>query len=210
MSKNRPHITWVITLAVACSSVLAFIHLKETVQILGFIPDLWTRYFGLTLITSFFIHAGLMHLVGNLYFLIVFGSRVEDFLGKKNFLALILLSTVIGGIAHALLDPRKSQACIGASGGISGVIVFYCLAFPYAKLGMFIWYFYYGRWFTMPAFFALFIWVIYQFAMIFMQIGGYSNVSALAHIGGALTGILFWIYFRKLDNSSSVQETRLG
>jgi hypothetical protein len=75
-----------------------------------------------------------MHLAGNLYFLLVFGSNVEDCLGKWRFFALILLATLAGDVLHVLAQPSSIVSCIGASGGISGLIAYYVLKFPHARL----------------------------------------------------------------------------
>jgi membrane associated rhomboid family serine protease len=88
----------------------------------------------LTFVTSFFLHAGIIHLAGNMYFLLAFGHAVENFLRPLRYLALIALAAFIGDLAHIALDPRSQTPCIGASGGIAGVITFYALNFPRMRL----------------------------------------------------------------------------
>ena len=113
---------------------MAFPHLGEIVQRFGLIPAQATRLDGLTFVTSFFLHAGVIHLAGNMYFLLAFGHAVENFLRPVRYLALIALAAFIGDLAHMALDPRSETPCIGASGGIAGVITFYALNFPRMRL----------------------------------------------------------------------------
>ncbi len=133
-----------------------------------------------------------MHLVGNMYFLLIFGDNVEEFLGRPRFLLLMLLATLLGDCFHLVADPSATTPCIGASGGISGVIVFYALQFPKARLGFLLRF----CWVKMPAYFALVLWLLYQMVLATFQVSGFSRVSALAHLGGATAGFLFWCWSR--------------
>ena len=146
------------------------------------------RHYGLTFITSFFLHGGIIHLLGNLYFLLIFGDNVEDFLGKAKYLLLIGLSAFAGDILHIVADPRAQVPSIGASGGIAGVLVYYCLQFPKAKVGLLIWF----RWIRIPVGWMLAFWVAGQILGTVKQLSGFGSVSALAHLGGAIVGVLFW------------------
>ena len=78
--QRRPWATWLLSAAIICASLLAFLNLREVVQRFGLIPAEATRLGGLTFVTSFFLHAGIIHLAGNMYFLLAFGHAVEDFL----------------------------------------------------------------------------------------------------------------------------------
>jgi membrane associated rhomboid family serine protease len=73
--------------------------------------------------------------IGNLYFFIILGDNVEDFLGKSRYLLLIVLAAIIGDFFHIIADPVSQIPCIGASGGISGIIAFYALRFLGNKMG---------------------------------------------------------------------------
>src|SRR4029077_7754629 len=104
--QRRPWATWLLSGAIICASLLAFSNLREVVQRFGLIPAQATRLDGLTFVTSFFLHAGIIHLAGNMYFLLAFGHAVENFLRPLRYLALIALAAFIGGLAHIALDPR--------------------------------------------------------------------------------------------------------
>src|SRR5438045_7854469 len=88
--------------------------------------------------------------------------------------------------------PNSTIPCIGASGGIAGVITFYALAFPQAKIG-FLWrYFYYFRWIRLPAWFVFVLWIFFQIIGAYEQKIGISSVSSFAHLGGAGVGLVTW------------------
>jgi len=194
-----PWVTWGLALVIAAVSIVAFFHLEDAVQRFGFVPAAAWRYGGLTLLTSFFLHGGVLHLVGNLYFLLIFGDNVEDFVGRWRYLLLIFAATMAGDLVHLLAASGSSTPCIGASGGLSAVIVFYALAFPRARLGFLVWMRYswgYG-WLQIPAWFALVLWLLLQSLGVFMEVSGYSNVASTAHLGGAAIGFGLWLWWRR-------------
>jgi len=193
---TRPWVTWGLALAVMIVSGVAFFNLPKVVAALGFIPAQSSRYGGLTFVTSFFVHGGIIHLLSNMYFFVVFGDNVEDYLGKARFLLLILCATVFGDILHAIGDPRSTVPCVGASGGISGIITFYALAFPRAQLGIAYHVWAYVRWIRMPAYAMFLIWIGMQAVGTWSQLAGVSDVSSLAHLGGAAIGFIFWLVNR--------------
>jgi membrane associated rhomboid family serine protease len=114
-------------------------------------------------------------------------------LGYGRFLVLLLLATLAGDCLHAAADPRSTIPCVGASGGISGVLVFYALKFPHARLG----FFWRLRWLHLPAWGALVLWLLWQSVGVLQQVSGIGNVSAIAHLGGAAVGLLFWLKWRR-------------
>jgi len=195
--KRRPVVTWFLAGLIVTASVHAFFHLHEAVQLFGLIPAQAFRLHGLTFITSFFLHAGIIHLVGNMYFLLVFGDDVENFLGPLRYIALIAIAAFVGDLLHIASAPASTIPCIGASGGIAGVITFYALAFPQAKIG-FLWrYFYYFRWIRLPAWFVFVLWILFQIIGAYEQKIGISSVSSFAHLGGAAVGVIAWFLTRK-------------
>ncbi len=197
--RRWPLFTWALALLIVLVSIWGFGD-ETRIDEFGFVPaDRW-RWGGLTLLSSFFLHGGIFHLVGNLYFLLVFGDNVEDFLGRVRYGLLILTATLTGDIIHLLSDPSSTTPCIGASGGISGIIVFYALQFPKARLGFMFRYFLYFRWFQIPAWGALGLWLLMQAVGLFMQLNGFSNVAATAHLGGAAIGFACWLWWRHQEH----------
>ena len=195
---RRPWMTWSVSATITVISICAFFDLHDAIQRFGLIPAQAWRYGGITLLTSFFLHGGAWHLISNLYFFLLFGDNVEDYLGRWRFALLLLLAALAGDSLHILLDPRSDVPCIGASGGISGVLVFYVLEFPQARLGFLFRFFY---WIYLPAWGAFVIWMLLQLWGAYRQFGGFSDISALAHLGGTVAGIALWLCWRKLRPS---------
>lgn len=192
-----PLATWGIGVLIFLVSLLGFVFPNEAIDGFGLIPAEWQRMGGATLLTSFFLHGGWFHLLGNLYFLVVFGDNVEHFLGPLKFVGLLLLTTLCGDLLHILIDPSSKEPCIGASGGISGVMAFYALSFPRARIAVLLIYFFRGGWLRLGAIWMFGLWLLMQLLIIFQQANGMSSVSGAAHLGGALAGAFFWWLWRK-------------
>src|SRR5438132_13796115 len=132
-----------------------------------------------------------------MYFVRVFGDDVEKFLGPLRYIALIAIAAFVGDLVHIASAPNSAIPCIGASGGIAGVITFYALAFPQAKIG-FLWrYFFYFRWVRLPAWFVFVLWIFCQIIGAYVQQCRMSSVSSFAHLGGAAVGVIAWFLTRK-------------
>jgi membrane associated rhomboid family serine protease len=193
--RSWPWVTWGLAALLVLVFAVTAQNLPDAVQQFGLIPKQVFHGGQGTLLTSFFIHGGFLHLLANVYFLLVFGDNVEDYLGRWRYAALLVAATVFGNLLHILADPRVDIPAIGASGGISGIIVFYALQFPHARLGILIRYFYF-RWLFLPAWVALVAWFALQLLGAWLQLAGESSVSSLAHLGGAATGLVAWIAWR--------------
>ncbi|HEY1786824.1 MAG TPA: rhomboid family intramembrane serine protease, partial [Verrucomicrobiae bacterium] len=159
---RRPWTTWLLSALIFVVSVWAFTDLEYAIKNFGMIPAEAFRYGGATLLTSFFLHGGVMHLLGNLYFFLLFAGEVENFLGWWRFLLLIFLATIVGHIFHILGNLHSEVPCIGASGGISGVLIFYACQFPRARLGFFFWFLRQAGWIQVPAWAAFVLWFLLQ------------------------------------------------
>ena len=143
------------------------------------------------LFTSMFMHGGLAHLLGNLWFLWIFGDNVEDEIGRIKFVIFYLLSGVAGAVTHVALNAQSGIPMVGASGAISGVLGAYLVLHPKARVKMFA-----GLWlFQMPAWGYLLIWIGLQ-----VLAGTQANklagmgVAYWAHIGGFGAGMLLLIF----------------
>lgn len=193
---RAPLLTWFCAALIALVSVFSFSNIGSVIREWGLVPAQAMRYGGLTFITSFFIHAGFAHMLGNVYFLLVFGDNVEEFLGRWRFLLLLFLACLAGGAAHVFFDPRSTVPCVGASGAISGVIAFYSLKFPHARLGILLVYYLWFKWVRVPAYMLFLLWVALQLFLAGEQISGMGQISALAHLGGVVVGICFALLCR--------------
>lgn len=142
----------------------------------------------LTLFTHQFLHGSLMHLMGNLFFLIVFGFAVEAAIGHKRFLAFYLISGAIAGLSHLLAESQGYRPLIGASGAISGVMAMYLMVFQFRKIEFFYWVFFLVGYFRAP---ALTILPLYIGKEIYYYLEyPESSVAFLAHTGGFVSGAL--------------------
>lgn len=198
---SRPWATWsVIVVCVLVAALAWSSDFMSIVELLGFVPAmLYTNFlYGLmTLVSSFFLHADFFHLLANMWFLLMFGDNTEDDLGTGNFLLLLFLATVVGDLAHALGDPRAEIPTIGASGGISGILAYYVLRFPNARITFL--FLPFLRVLTVPAYGWVAFWFFLQIILAVFQLHGVSSVSALAHLGGFLTGAIacVWVTQRR-------------
>jgi len=143
-----------------------------------------------TLVTSVFLHAGFMHLAGNMLFLWIFGDNMEDEMGHLPFLAFYLASGAGAAYAQYLAGPGSPVPTVGASGAIAGVMGGYLLLFPKAKVDILLILIVFFRVFPVPAFIMLGLWFGLQ---LFQSIGSDTTgggVAYWAHSGGFIVGII--------------------
>ena len=188
--KSLPYVTWGIAAAVTLVVATTVPNLESVVERWGFVPAMAYRHGCLTLLTSFFLHAGLLHLISNMYFFLIFGDNVEDHLGKFYFVLLLFGSHMAGVLLHGALDPRADLPLVGASAGISGVLGYYGVMFPRARLAIFFWVWVYFRWLQMPAAVLIVLYLFGQFLGALTQAFGAGGVSYLGHLGGLAVGIV--------------------
>jgi membrane associated rhomboid family serine protease/Zn-finger nucleic acid-binding protein len=193
--RTVPYLTWGLAAIVTFVSIAAFYDMELLLRLALVPADPW-RFGGATLLTTFVVHGGVWHLLGNLWFLLVFGDNVEEFLGRARWLLLVAGATVAGALLHVVGEPNSATPCVGASGGISGLVAFYALRFPQARLGLVLWIFWIPRWITFPAWGGFIAWGVLQGIVLLQQLSGFGNVSALAHLGGAAVGFLMWLATR--------------
>jgi len=145
-----------------------------------------------TLVTSMFLHGDLVHLLGNMVFLLVFGRRVENQLGRLNFLTFYLTTGISACLAHMFMQPGSSSPLIGASGAISGVLGAFFVCNPRARITLILEpiliYFLSRLIIRPPAWVFLLVWFFLQISMGLKHHG--SNVAFWAHVGGFLAGAL--------------------
>lgn len=192
----RPWAVWAVAAAIAVASVAGFLGgIDGVAREWGFVPATPLRHGGLDLLTSFLLHLDPWHLLANLYFLLLMGDDVEDALGAGPFLLLLLLSTVTGDLLYAAISGGGTVPTLGASGGVSGLLAFYALAFPRRLLRLlWILWLHLPLTTTLTARAAFGAWITLQ--VLAALLPGASGVNHLAHVGGALAGFLFWRVLR--------------
>jgi membrane associated rhomboid family serine protease len=148
-------------------------------------------------LTSMFMHGGWMHIIGNMWFLWVFGDNVEDDLGRVKFSIFYLLTGLAAVAAQVLVDPASGIPMVGASGAISGVLAGYVLLHPRARVLTLIPIFVFIQFVELPAFLFIFVWFGLQVLNGYLAIGSdMGGVAWFAHIGGFVAGIVLMLMFR--------------
>lgn len=201
LRSSEPHYTRpTVNLVLIAINVLVFFYelslgngyrLNHFIAQYGIVPD---RLNLASILTSMFIHGGFLHILGNMWFLWVFGRGVEDVLGHGKYLFFYLLCGVAAALAHILINAGSTVPTVGASGAIAGVMGAYLITFPRARIITLVLLFIFITTVDIPAAFLLLYWFAIQF---FNGVGsvGYSQASKgdvawFAHVGGFVAGIV--------------------
>jgi membrane associated rhomboid family serine protease len=139
-----------------------------------------------SILTSMFLHGGWLHLIGNMWFLWIFGDNVEDRLGRIRYVFFYLLAGVVGALAQIFSSPASKVPMIGASGAIAGVLGGYLMLYPHAKVVTFVGIPFLWHLRDIPAWIFLGLWFLGQ---ILIWVFGGSGVAWMAHVGGFLAGL---------------------
>lgn len=194
---NVPIVTLTVAAALFGATLLAWHIDPDSLDALGFLPKAPWRHGGVTWLTSFFLHNSLLHLLGNVLFLIAFGPNLEDRLGRARFVCLLLFSALVGNLCHWLLDPRSAEVVVGASGGVSGVMTLYALLFPRTILVTALRFGIFFYWVRFRAIWGYVLWLGLQGLLIWRQLQGDGHVSGLSHAGGIAVGVVWWWFLRR-------------
>lgn len=189
----------IVTIGLILANVFAFMFelslddfsRNHFIAIFGIIP---ARLNYESLLTSMFLHGGFMHLIGNMWFLWIYGDNVEDVLGHGKYLFFYIFCGLVAGLVHVMFNPDSRVPTIGASGAIAGIMGAYMAKFPHSRVLTLIPLIIFFTTVEIPAVWILAYWFILQ---IFSGVGeiGHSNVSQggvawFAHIGGFIFGYL--------------------
>ena len=149
--------------------------------------------------TSMFMHGGLMHFFGNMWFLYIFGDNVQDSMGRSRYIVFYLLCGIAAALTQVFLNPDSQVPMIGASGAIAGVMGAYMVLYPRGKVLTLIPIFFFIQFVRVPAVVFLLIWIglqtIQGVASLGMDVSG--GVAFWAHIGGFVAGVVLIFLFRK-------------
>jgi membrane associated rhomboid family serine protease len=164
------------------------------------IPAFFAGHLGLEaaflpLFTSMFLHAGFLHIAGNMLFLWIFGDNVEDFFGHFTYLFFYLVCGIGAGLLHIFFNLGSTLPALGASGAISGVMGAYMLLYPRERILTLVFIFLV----PIPAVFILGYWFLLQFLGGITALGGSASggVAVWAHVGGFLLGMLLTALARR-------------
>ncbi|MGC9031515.1 MAG: rhomboid family intramembrane serine protease [Minisyncoccia bacterium] len=147
----------------------------------------------LTLFTYMFLHGNLLHLLGNMWFLWVFGKNLEKKLGHLNFLKFYFICGLFSSIFYVFFSKDLNTPLIGASGAISGILGGYLIFFPKNQIKTLIPFFFFLEIISIPAIIFILIWFLYQLINLNIQ----TSVAYLAHIGGFLCGLVLAKNFKR-------------
>ena len=207
----------IMTIGLIIANVVMFIqqirqgpHVNVFVDRYAVIPTLYLRWpqsgwqgileHQLPLVSALFLHGGWFHLVGNMWYLWIFGDNVEEAFGSFRFIFFYLLCGVVGNLAHILMNSRSAMPALGASGCIAGVLAAYFLLYPGRKITTLLPIFIFWTVADVPAFFFLGIWFLLQFASGFLSLPcgqGGPCIAWWAHIGGFLCGLWLTVQFAR-------------
>ena len=216
---NIPRSRWpLITIALIAANCLVFFQevsappaeREQLIAAFSLIPARSTAFvFGapvgieqgiLPLFTSMFLHGGWMHLIGNMWFLWLFGDNVEDRIGHGRYLLLYLAGGLAGAVAHWFFNAASQVPTVGASGAIAAVMGAYLITFPRARIRTLVPLFIFLTWFDVPAFIILFYWLLLQLlsgvASVAVADPMQGGVAFFAHVGGFLAGIPLMMLLR--------------
>ncbi len=139
---------------------------------------------------STFLHAGWLHIIGNMLFLWVFGNNIEDYLGKVKFVVFYLLGGVVATFAHVLTHLDSVAPGVGASGAVAAVMGAYLLLYPRARVNVLVTLFIFITVVQLSALTVLGIWFLYQFLYAYQEASVATGVAWMAHVGGFVFGLV--------------------
>lgn len=202
--ENPSDTTPVVTIVIIVLNCLVFLfeatrsssELQSFIQVFGLVPANLTDAPGtmalISVFSSMFLHAGWMHLIGNMWILWIFGDNIEDTLGHFRYFLFYMFCGVISGLAQVFMSPGSHIPQVGASGAIAGVLGGYIILFPHARVLTAVPIFYILRVFHVPAIVYLGIWILTQAFSGVASLGARTDetggVAWWAHIGGFAIG----------------------
>ncbi len=151
----------------------------------------------LSIFTSMFMHGSWMHLLGNMWFLWLFGNNIEDSMTRPRFLLFYLICGVAAALLQVFTEPSSPVPMVGASGAISGVMGAYLILYPRVKVYTLLPLGFFTTTYALPAWVMLIYWILLQVVGGFG--GGEGGVAFWAHVGGFLAGIILVKVFARRD-----------
>jgi membrane associated rhomboid family serine protease len=150
-------------------------------------------------LTSMFLHGSWMHLIGNMWFLWLFGNNIEDSMGRLRFLGFYLLSGLAAALGQIVTSPTAVIPMVGASGAISGVMGAYLILYPKVKVYVLVPIFIFFTSIALPAWMMLGYWFLIQLVSGLLSANDVGGVAVWAHVAGFLAGIVLIKLFVRDD-----------
>lgn len=160
---------------------------------------------GATALTAMFLHGDLWHLLGNMWFLWIFGDNVEDRTGRGGFVAFYLVCGLVATAAQVAMEPTSQLPMLGASGAVAGVLGAYLRLYPRARVLTLIPIFIFLQFAELPAVGFLGLWFVVQLVSSWLGVGG---VAWWAHIAGFLVGLVLSLFLGRTGGSEGLPQGR--
>jgi membrane associated rhomboid family serine protease len=207
-SRHPPVIVWALLLingvVFTIELTLPEASLERAFYLFGLVPKRfthpdWARHIGFPIhtywpfLTHMFLHAGWLHIIGNMWVLWIFGDNVEDRMGPARFLIFYLLCGLTAGITQMFVTPNATVPSVGASGAIAGVMGAYLILFPTARVIVLVPIFFFPLFFELPAVLYLAFWFFIQLFSGALALAKPSQVGGIAfwaHVGGFVAGVV--------------------
>jgi membrane associated rhomboid family serine protease len=190
----------VVTILLIVVNILVFLYefslgdyqLNAFIEQYGLVPD---RFHWTSVFTAMFLHGGWLHVLGNMWFLWIFGDNIEDILGHAKYLLFYLLCGIAAALLQTYFNYQSRVPMVGASGAIAGVMGAYMVKFPRARILTFIFIIFFIYTFEVPAWLMLIYWFLLQL------FGGFDSITVsqysqgggtafFAHVGGFVAGMI--------------------
>ena len=194
-SYSRPIVTILIILA----NVAVFLH---EIMLDAYSQNYFIAHYGLVprhlhlsaLVTYMFLHGGWMHIIGNMWFLWIFGDNVEDVMGHAKYLVFYFLCGIVAGLTQVFFSFGSRAPMVGASGAIAGVMGAYLVKFPHSRIVTLVFIFIFFTTIEVPAVLMLLYWFFIQLVSS-VETAGYAHLSQggtafFAHVGGFIAGMI--------------------
>ena len=196
-ARSTPYVTWALIAINTVIFLLTWPYLLDQQTALAFFSHWALIPAKVTLtgdwsgiVTSMFLHGGLMHLLGNMLFLYIFGDNVEDALGHVGFLLFYLACGIFAALIHYWSNPLSEIPTVGASGAIAGVLGGYLMLYPRARVDVAIIFFVFFQIIQLPAWFMLGYWFLIQLLFGMASDPTTGGVAYWAHAGGFIAGVV--------------------
>ena len=197
----------VITVTIIILNALAWFYelalprnvLPAFLQVYGVVPADFSSF---TLLTSMFLHGSWSHVIGNMWYLWIFGDNIEDRVGHGRFIVFYLLCGIVAALGQVAMDPESTLPTIGASGAIAGIMGAYFVLYPQSRVLTLIPLFFYFEIIELPAIFLLGFWFLMQLfsagaIAATASSHGQGGVAFMAHVAGFIVGAIVIFLFRK-------------
>lgn len=156
-------------------------------------------------VTSIFLHGDILHILSNMWFLIVFGDNVNARLSPFGFLALYIISGVVGGLAQYIFMPSADIPMLGASGAVAGILGCYAVLFPHARIKTLIFIVFFVTIIEISALFMLGYWFVLQIISGAGSLGELNSaeggVAYMAHVAGFIVGLITGFFVKGKENA---------